>query len=109
MNTRSFNLVLMLFWIAIAIGLLTRELWMPQNLKDKMNIEQMPLIIGVAFMLAGWNLMRYFAARSRSSPVQVSEHAMEIRRKIRASLGPDPKVTDPQFDFENPHSSDPPK
>jgi len=109
MNTRGFNLALMAFWIVIGVALLSRDLWMSQALLDKVNVAQMPLIIGIAFMLAGWNFMRYWVARSFSGPPQISDSTQELRRKIRAITGTDHKVTDPEFDFDNPQPGDTPK
>lgn len=109
MNTRGFNLGLMAFWIAIGTALLTRDMWMSQALLDKVNVTQMPLIIGVAFMLAGWNLMRYWVAKSFSGAPKEAVSTQELRRKIRSITGTDHKVTDPQFDFENPQAGDAPK
>jgi len=106
MNTRGFNLALMAFWLAIAAALLSRDLWMAQAMLDKVNVVQMPLIIGVAFMLAGWNLMRYWVAKSFSGPPKEADSTQELRRKIRSITGTDHKVTDPQFDFENPQAGD---
>ncbi|MSR52183.1 MAG: hypothetical protein EXS09_02710 [Gemmataceae bacterium] len=109
MNTRGFNLALVAFWIAVGTALLTRDIWMSQALLDKVNVSQMPLIVGIAFMLAGWNLMRYWVARSLSGPPQISSSTQELRRKIRAITGEDHKVTDPVFDFEKQPDGDAPK
>lgn len=109
MNTRGFNLALMAFWLAIAIALLTRDLWMSRAMLDKVDVPQMPLIIGVAFMLTGWNLMRYWVAGRFSRPPEVSATTQELRRKIRSISGSDPRVTDPEFDFENQQGGNEPK
>jgi hypothetical protein len=102
MNTKAFNLALMVFWLMICIGLLTRDYWMPADLNEKVTGPQTPLVIGIAAMLALWNLMRLWVAhRFAIKPnAALSPEAEEYRRRIRARLGEDPRVTDPQFKFD---------
>ncbi|MBO0700227.1 MAG: hypothetical protein J2P46_17640 [Zavarzinella sp.] len=102
MNTKVFNLGLMAFWLLLCLGLLTRELWMPPALLEKVNSPQTPLAIAVAGLLAVWNLMRYMMARPSRPPTGPSPAVEQYRRKIRTISGDDPKVTDPQFRFDDP-------
>lgn len=104
MNSKVFNLALMVFWLLICAGLLTRDYWMAAELNEKLTGPNTPLVIAVAGLLAAWNLMRVWVARKY--PVQKamdpSPLAQEYRRRIRAKLGADPRVTDPQFSFDDP-------
>lgn len=99
MNTRSFNFTLLIFWLMLGIGLLTREWWMSEELKDKLSGQNMPLMIGLTFLLAGWNFVRFYSVGMRLSGPRESDSTREQRRKIREVLGERPQVTDPQFDF----------
>ena len=105
MNTRVFNLTLMAFWLAICVGLLTRDFWMPAGLLDRVTGPQTPLLILVTGVLAVWNFMRYFVAQKFAAPTRPSPQAEEYRRRIRSKLGEDPRVTDPQFQFDEPPDS----
>jgi hypothetical protein len=102
MNAKVFNLALMVFWLALFVGLLTRDWWMPQDLLDRVSSPQTPLVIMLAGMLAAWNLMRFYVARRPSSPTQPSPVVEQYRRRIRSISGEDPRVTDPQFQFDDP-------
>src|SRR5438552_15303954 len=99
MNTKVFNLALMLFWLMICIGLLTRDFWMPEEMKEKVTGPNTPMVIAITGVLALWNLMRFWAASRFPARLQttVSPEAEEYRRRIRARLGEDARVTDPQF------------
>ena len=103
MNTKLFNLGLMVFWILLCVGLLTREWWMPPDLLDKVSGPQTPLVIMVAAVLAMWNFMRFFIAHRFTAPARPSPVVDEYRRKIRRE-SEDPKVTDPQFRFDDPNN-----
>jgi len=106
MNTRVFNLALMGAWLLICLGLLTREAWMPPGLLDKVNGPQTPMVVAVAGILAVWNFMRFWMAGQPCRPVDPSPAVEEYRRKIRSITGEDPKVTDPQFRFDDPPADD---
>jgi len=101
MNTKVFNLALMVFWLLLCLGLLTRDLWMPAGLLEKVNGPQTPLVTAVAGVLAFWNFMRFWIAHRFTRPVTPSPTAEAYRRKIRSITGEDPKVTDPQFRFDD--------
>jgi hypothetical protein len=109
MNTKAFNLGLMIFWLALCVGLLTRELWMPPGLLDRASGPQTPLIIAVSAVLAVWNLVRFWIAHRFGRPAQPSPTAEAYRRKIRSITGEDPKVTDPQFRFDDDLPTDEPR
>jgi hypothetical protein len=102
MNTRIFNLALMVFWLALFVGLLTRDWWMPPGLLDRVSSPQTPLVVMVAGVLAAWNFMRFYVARRPSPPTQLSPEVEAYRRRIRSISGEDPRVTDPQFQFDDP-------
>src|SRR5438067_1074082 len=104
MNTKVFNLALMIFWLMICVGLLTRDWWMPAEMNEKVSGRNTPLVIAVAGVFALWNVMRILVAyRLPARPsTTVSPEAQEYRRRIRARLGHDPRVTDPQFQFDDP-------
>ena len=102
MNTKVFNLALMVFWLLLCLGLLTRDLWMPPALLEKVNGPQTPMAVAVAGLLAVWNFMRFMTGRQVRPPTGPSPAVEEYRRKIRGITGEDPKVTDPQFRFDDP-------
>ena len=107
MNTKVFNLALMVFWLLLCLGLLTRDLWMPPALLEKVSGPQTPLVVAVAGLLAFWNFMRFWVAHRFKRPVGPSPEAEAYRRKIRSITGEDPKVTDPQFRFDDPPVDEP--
>ena len=109
MNTKLFNLALMVLWLVLCLGLLTREWWMPDDLREKVTGPQTPLVIAVAGLLAVWNFARFFVAYRFGAPTKPSPEVDEYRRKIRALSGHDPKVTDPQFNFDEPPPDDRPR
>src|SRR3954468_3205251 len=108
MNTKFFNLALMAMWLGICLGLLTREWWMPDGMKERVTGPNTPFVIGVAALLAMWNFMRFFVAYRFSGPVGPSKEVEEYRRRIRAISGDDPKVTDPQLNFDDSPPDAPP-
>jgi len=102
MNAKVFNLALMVFWLLLCLGLLTRELWMPEKLLESVNGPNTPLVISLAGILAAYNFMRLMiATRFTTAPARPSPAAEEYRRRIRSITGDDPKVTDPQFKFDD--------
>lgn len=103
MNTKVINLALMFLWLAIGIGLWSRDFWMSAEWKEKIEGPQLPLVMGVAFMLALWNLMRYWVAVRWAAPHRESAEVAQLRQRIRAITGEDPQVTDPQFRFDDDH------
>jgi hypothetical protein len=109
MNTKVFNLALMTMWLVLCIGLLTRDWWMPDGLRDRINGPNTPVVIAVAGLLAVWNFVRFFVARRYAPPGRLSPEVEEYRRRIRAISGEDPKVTDPQFKFDDDGSSAQPR
>jgi hypothetical protein len=106
MNAKVFNLALMIFWLLLGLGLLTRELWMPPGLLEKVNGPQTPLAIALAGMLAAWNFIRFWAASRFGKPAGPSAQVQEYRRRIRTMSGEDPKVTNPEFNFDEPAADD---
>jgi hypothetical protein len=102
MNAKVFNLALMVIWLAILVGLLTRDWWMPPELHDRVSGPKTPMVIAVAGMLAVWNFMRYFISNRFSGPPKLSPTAEAYRKRIRGMSAEDPKVTDPQFRFDDP-------
>jgi hypothetical protein len=102
MNTKVFNLALMFFWLVLCVGLLTRDWWMPPGLHARADGPQTPLVVAVAGILAAWNFMRFFIAHRFGKPAQPLPTTEAQRRKIRAITGEDPRVTDPQFNFDDP-------
>jgi hypothetical protein len=108
MNTKVFNLALMCLWLVLCIGLLTRELWMPEGMKEKVTGPQTPLIIAVSALLAVWNFARFFVAYRFGTPAKPSSEVDTYRRKIRAMSRGEPTVTDPQLNFDAPPPDDRP-
>lgn len=103
MNKKLVNLSFLVFWLILGVGVYFREFWMPVDLREKIGEEKAQLVILVAIVFALWNLARYFVAARFDPPThQPSREVLEYRRKIRAMSGQDPKVTDPQFIFDDP-------
>ena len=101
MNTKVFNLVLMILWLVLCVGLLTRDWWMPDGLRDRVTGPNTPVVIAVAGLLAAWNFVRFFVAHRYGPTGRPSPEVEAYRRRIRAMSGHDPKVTDPQFRFDD--------
>jgi hypothetical protein len=106
MNAKVVNLTLLIFWLVLGIGLWTRDLWMPPGLLDKVSGPQTPLVIALCGVLAVWNLMRYWTARRFGVPHTPSAAVQEYRRRIRSITGEDPKVVNPEFNFDEPPADD---
>ena len=106
MATKLFNLVLFFVWASICLGLLTRHWWMPPALLEKCNPHHTPLVTAVTGILAAWNLVRLWIA-SRSRATGPSPVALQYSQKIRGKGEADPRITDPQFNFEAPKSEEP--
>lgn len=107
MNTKLFNLALMVLWLVLCLGLLGRDWWMPDELRERVSGPQTPLVIAVAGLLAVWNFARFFIAYRFGTPSAPSPEVEEYRRKIRALSGHDPRVVNPEFDFDDPPADDP--
>jgi hypothetical protein len=107
MNTKIFNLALMAFWLLLCLGLLTRELWMPAGLQERVNGPQTPLVVAVAGVLAVWNFIRFWIAQRFPRRTASSPAVEPPRRKMRALGREDPKVTDPQFRFDDQMGDEP--
>jgi len=102
MNSRVFNLALMCLWLLLCVGLLTRELWMPDEMKEKVSGPQTPLIIAVSGLLAVWNFARFFVSYRFGTPAKPTPEVDAYRRKIRAMSRGEPTVTDPELNFDAP-------
>lgn len=109
MNTKLFNAAFLFFWVALCLGMLFRHLWMPVDVQQKISDERAYMIMMVAGVFALWNMARLFAASMRSNVSALPSPEVEAyRRRIRAMSGQDPKVTDPQFNFDDPPLGSPP-
>jgi hypothetical protein len=105
MKGTALNLYLMIFWLFLFVGLMTRDYWMPPDLLTKLDSPNTPLITSLTGLFVFWNLARYLAA-SKFGSQKESKYAAEIREKIRGNQE-DPRITDPQFKFDDPNT--PPK
>ncbi len=99
MNTKLFNLVLMVLWAAVFLGLLTRDWWMNEAMLQKVDSPQTPLLMGLAGIFALWNGARLWAAYQTTPTTPRASMAERYKQKIKGITGEDPRVTDPQFDF----------
>lgn len=104
MNTKIFNLVLLVTWSILFVGLLTRSWWMSDELLKKVDSPQTPLLMALAGVFALWNGARLWAS-TQSTPTARPTMTDRYRQKIKGITGEDPRVTDPQFDFNNPESA----
>jgi hypothetical protein len=101
MNARVLNLGLLVWWLVVLIGLMTRESWMPPALLKRMTDEQMQLVFPVVVAFLIWNALRFWlAVRTDRPPDPTARSAM--RERIRRKFGEEPRVTDPQFNFDDP-------
>ena len=101
MNAKVVNLFLMVVWLAVLVGLLTRDAWMSQELLNKVNGQHTPMVIALAGMLFLWNLVRFWVAYKLNRPSDPTERDA-VRDRIRQKFGGDPRVTDPEFNFDDP-------
>jgi hypothetical protein len=107
MNKKLVNLSFLIFWIVLGLGVYFRDLSMPAELREKIGEDKAQMFVLVSIVFALWNLARYFVAARLDTPTQPSKEVLEYRRRIRAMSGQDPKVTDPQFNFDDPASPPP--
>ena len=107
MNSKLFNLPFLILWVTLGVGMLLRDWWMPDDLRKRISDENAQLVMLVAAVFAAWNVTRLLAARRMASD-RPSPEVEAYRRKIRAMSGQDPKVTDPQFKFDDPPADAPP-
>jgi hypothetical protein len=83
---------------------------MPDAMREKVSGPQTPLVILVSGLLAVWNFARFFVAY-RFGPTLPANSSPEVdayRRKIRAMSRGEPKVTDPEFNFDAKPPEEPP-
>lgn len=106
MTARTFSLAFLIFWVVVAIGLWLRDSWMPAELREKLSDEKAQLGVLLAVVLVLWNLARFFR-RSFDGPARPSPEVEEYRRRIRALSGRDPKVVNPEFNFDDPPADAP--
>ena len=105
MNMRIINTSLAIFWFSLVLGLVSREWWMPPLLLAKAETPQTPMITAMMLMLTFWNFSKFWAPRRFATPR--SRIDPELRGKLKSITSADPKVTDPQFIFDKPESSEP--
>ena len=96
MNPKILNLGLLALWLGIFVGLLTRDHWMTPEMVAKVNSPNTPLVVAATGMLALWNAVRLWHAFKFKAPPKTA------RQRLREKLGETPKVTDPQFTFDDP-------
>lgn len=95
MQSRLFQWVMLGFWLTVIIGLFTREWWMPQPFIERVEARGASWMIGVAVLLAGWNIVRLYSLSRPPVPTRVSP-ATPIPRERRA-----PGVIAPEFQFDD--------
>lgn len=109
MNSKVFNLALMVMWLVLCVGLLIRDWWMPDGMRDRVTGPNTPVVVAVAGLLALWNFVRFFVAYRFGAAGRPSAEVESYRRRIRSMSGTDPRVTDPQFQFDDDPSDAPPR
>jgi hypothetical protein len=102
MNAKVLNWFFFLFWVGICAALLTREFWMPPDMLDRVSGPRTPLVIAFVVLLVLWRGMRLWVDYQFGGPPKESPRVTEYRRRIRAITGEDPKVTNPEFVFDDP-------
>lgn len=109
MNSKIFNLAFMFVWLLLCAAMLTRGWWMTDDMRENVSDQRAYLIVLVSVVFALWNFARFFAASRYAASAKPSPEVEEYRRRIRAMSGNDPKVTDPQFNFDDPPPDEPPR
>jgi hypothetical protein len=108
MNSKLLNGGLLIFWVLLGLAVALRQYWMPAEVREKFSDETAQLAMLLATLLALWNAVRIFV-RWKFGDVRKSSPEIEAyRRRIRAMTGEDPKVTDPQFKFDDDSAGPPP-
>ncbi len=62
------NLIIALNWLVLALALTFRTSLLPPRLLNKMDADTWQLVLLAAWVLTGYNLLRYMLARRRNSP-----------------------------------------
>ena len=102
MSNTFFNVPLAFFWFMMFLGMITREIWMPKELLAKFDTPRSLMVTVALLLMTFWNLRHYVRAKRKEIPK--SQIPDEMRRKIRSITGVDHKVTDPQFNFDDPEN-----
>jgi hypothetical protein len=99
MNLRLLNFVLAVFWVAVGVGMLAE--WYTAE-QPRFVLPFAPGVSAgwVALAFAAYNLVRWYALRSRSAAPPPSPNA--LNRPARR----EPQEYHPEFDFDRP--TDPP-
>ncbi len=94
MNSKAFNFTLLIVWLAIFIGLSTRDRWMAAEMLERVG-PSASLITTVAALLTAWNAFRLWVAIRLRRPTRPIAREGVRRRRTE-------EVTDPQFKFDEP-------
>ncbi len=95
MQSRIFQYVMLGFWVTLILGILTREWWMPDPMKQQVEARNPTWLIGVAILLAGWNIVRIYSLSRPPVPTRVPL-AEPVRKEARP-----PGVVAPEFQFDD--------
>lgn len=106
MNMRIINTSLSIFWFALFLGMVSRVLWMPPWLLARAETPQAPIITALLLMLSFWNFSKYWSSKRFAVPKSQIDPALKV--KIKSITGDDPRVTDPQFAFDDQASTSKP-
>jgi hypothetical protein len=109
MNAKLLNGALLIFWVLLGLAVGLRQYWMPGEVREKFSDETAQLAMLLAALLAVWNAIRILVRWKFGDDARKSSPEVEAyRRRIRAMTGEDPKVTDPQFKFDDDSAGTPP-
>jgi hypothetical protein len=88
------NAVLALNWFALAVVFTWREQIVPERFLPALNAESWRLVCVVAWVLAGYNLLRVIIARRRARPT--------VPNRLESPRPTSPREHNPEFQFDSP-------
>lgn len=106
MNQRYVNLVMLIIWLAVALGLFFRNSFLHEEYRTPEWKRRLDLAMLGAFVLVAWNLVRYSSQRANRK-FQEMQQREGIRRETTTPSKKNPEVVNPEFDFTSPEA--PPK
>ncbi|MEZ6140266.1 MAG: hypothetical protein R3B84_06825 [Zavarzinella sp.] len=93
MNPRVLNMGMLILWVVISIGLLTRAWWMPAQYQHRFQGERIVMVMGVVIMLIIWNLIKVFGNRIGKTKGKTAH------QEFREKYGKPKEIENPEFNF----------
>ena len=103
MNWKIYNLYMLVFWLFVGLGLLLRNLFLPDQYRTPDWEQRLNILCIGAFVFATWNMIRWYS--SRQARVAREAWKQEYSRRVGPLAEKDPpQVVNPEFDFNKPDS-----